>query len=304
MPNTIIITVEDPDDILDAGMYGVAAEVQLQTSATETGIYADVTGTGSDPTTVVLSGVRSYEAHDPNGTVSSWYRTRYTTADGTTRVSDWSDPFQVAPEGSGLICSLWDVKQKMGETTDAQDESILEDIREVTAVILNLTRRDFLRSPSSGTETWYEDIGEYGLHASPRCLIYPRGIAALTTLEVAYSTQPATGGTFVTVPATEWELRPTETQRDYGWPATEIVILPTSGYRFASGMNTVRLTGARGWSTVPMDVQGIAVRSTVAVQTNKGSGGGAGPNGALVLENMDPGDYQHLIDTYRIPVLG
>lgn len=299
MPIPLTLSVEEPDVILTTGQYGTGALMRLQWSATEGGAYADVTGTGSTPTITVVAGQRSYPASDPNGTVSTWYRTRLENLAGT-RLSDWFPSFQPAPEGSGLICSLWDVKQELGRTgtTDtADDELILEHIRQVTSTILGYTGRQFVRSPASGTTTLLFDV-----HNAGRLLRVPKGIAAATTLEVATSSQPESGGTYTTVTAAEWFLRPVSSERDHGWPATSIVISDVSGSSFTQGYNTVRLTGALGWATVPADVQGIGIRSAAAATLAKGSVGNAvpiGPNGGVtVLRNISPADRETL-DWYR-----
>ena len=296
MPNSLTITVETPDDILNAGLYGAGAVVRLQTSATEAGIYADVTGTGSTPTIAVVTLTRSYTGFDPVGTVSSWYRTRFENI-GATRTSDWSTPFQVAPEGSGLICSLWDVQQELGTTADS--ELIIEKIRQVGAEINGKTGRLFTRTPASGTTTYLFDVAESG-----RTLCVPKGIASATTLEVATSSQPETGGTYATVTAADWFLRPFSAAREFGWPATEVVISNVSGSYFAVGYNTVRVTMALGWDSVPYDIQAIAQRAVVASYLSKGSGAGGvatvGPSGEMrVLRNISPADRATL-DWYSV----
>ena len=87
------IEVEDPDALLNAGMYGAGAVIRLQWSATAAGSYADVSGTGSTPTIALVTLTDSYTGYDPVGTSSTWYRTRYENA-GATRLSDWSAVFQ------------------------------------------------------------------------------------------------------------------------------------------------------------------------------------------------------------------
>lgn len=294
MPNTLTITVEEPDKILNLGAYGAGALIRLQTATTETGTYADVTGTGSTPTTLVVTLVRSYDAYDPNGAVSSWYRTRFENAGGT-RLSDWSTAFQVAPEGSGLICSLWDVKQDLGETGTTNDELILEKIRQVGSEIMSKTGRLFTRTPASGTTTYLFDV-----ECTGTVLSVPKGIASATALAVASSTQPETAGTYTTVPTTEWWLRPTYPNRTYGWPATSIVISDLSGYRFYKGYNTVQVTMALGFDAVPYDVQGIAQRAVIASYLSKGSGvsgvATVGPSGSMsVLRFLSPADSETLM---------
>lgn len=307
MPISLTIPVEEPDVILNAGMYGAGAVIRLQTAATEAGAYADVSGTGSTPTIAVVSGQRSYPGYDPNGSSTSWYRTRFENV-GATRLSDWSPAFQAAPEGSGLICSLWDVKQALGKTglTDtADDEQLLEAIRRVTDDIIEYTGRQFVRQPASGTATWTEDVGVGGglLLTGSRTLWFPRGIATLTTLEVATATQPESGGTYTTVTAAEVFLRPTATVRG-DWPATRIDISDLSASYFSRGYNTVRLTGARGWDTVPYRIQAVAERAVVAAFLSKGSGAGGvaaiGPGGGTtILRHISPAD-RAVLDEYRV----
>jgi hypothetical protein len=291
----LTLTVEEPDKLLVSGNYGAGAVIRLQSATTEAGAYADVSGTGSTPTTAIVAATRSYDARDPNGTTSTWYRTRIENAGGTI-VSDWLPSFQPAEEGSGLICSLWDVKQDLGETAATNDELIIEKIRQVGAEIMNYTGRRFVRTPASGTTTFLFDI-TYGC----RTLRIPQGIASATVLEVATSTQPESAGTYATVTAAEWWLRPIVAERDYGWPATRIVISDLSGSMFYPGYNTVRVTMALGWDKVPYDVQAIASRAVIGSYTAKGSPTGiVGPTGAtIMLRNISPADRETL-DLYRV----
>jgi hypothetical protein len=300
MPNSLTLTVEEPDRIRSVGMYDTSALMRLQSSATEAGAFADVTGTGSTPTVAVLAGVRSYDGYDPAGTVSTWYRTRFENVGGT-RTSDWSPAFQVAPEGSGLICSLWDVKQDLGETGTTNDELILEKIRQVGGEIMSKTGRLFTRTPASGTTTYLFDVTGWS-----NTLCVPKGIAAASTLEVATSSQPESGGTYATVTTAEWFLRPTIADRTYGWPATEIVISDLSASRFYPGYNIVRVTMALGFDTVPYDIQGIAQRAVVGSYLSKGSGvsgvAAVGPSGAMsILRYISPADAETLTRYSVIP---
>jgi hypothetical protein len=296
VPNILTLTVEQPDEILNTGAYGAGALMRLQTSATEAGIYADVTGTGSTPTTVVVAGDRSYTAYDPNGTAASWYRTRFENVGGT-RLSEWSDPFQVAPEGSGLITSLWDVKQALGITDDSEDEDLIERIRQVGDEIHQMTGRLFVRTPASGVDTFLFDVDRHG-HRT-RTLRVPKGIAALTTVELATTSQPGTGGTYATVASADWMLRPLEGDRTVGWPATRLELSDYSGTYFYGGHNVVRLTGALGFETVPYSVQGIAQRAVIGSFLSKASAGvsaAIGPTGATtILRHISPADHESLM---------
>jgi hypothetical protein len=103
MPMPLTLTVDDPDGVLNAGQYGAGALMRLQWSATQAGVYADVSGTGSTPTINIVSGQSSYPGYDPAGTTSLWYRTRFENV-GATRLSDWFPSFQ--PGGGTTYASL------------------------------------------------------------------------------------------------------------------------------------------------------------------------------------------------------
>jgi hypothetical protein len=302
MPNILAITVEQPDQILNAGAYAAGALIRLQWAATEAGTFADVSGTGSTPTIPVVTLVRSYTGYDPAGIVSTWYRTRFENS-GATRLSDWSAAFQVAPEGSGLLCGLWDIKQRLGipaaDTT--HDETILECIGQSTAAIQSYTGRRFARNPASGTTTFLFDVTR-----ATRTLWVPKGIAEASLLEVATQT----GGAFSTVTAGDWFLDPPATERDHGWPATRIVLsdIPTGGVTyFYPGKRVVRVTMAEGWAAIPPDISAIAQRASEGAYLAKGSGASGvtlvgATGGMTVLRNIAPADMDTLTWYRHIPV--
>lgn len=304
MPNQITILVEDPDAILNAGMYGAAAEVQLQTSATEAGVYADVSGTGSTPTITVLSGVRSYSGYDPSGTSSSWYRTRFTTADGTTRVSDWSDPFQVGDETAGLLCSVSDVEQELGRTASANErELILEKIRQVSRAIERATGRWLAPRPTdpASTTTLYFHT-EYGQE-----LHIPRGVRTVSALGVASEDQPASGGTYTTATAADYYIDPPVSERiDDDEPGKWIRFRdnpsgPVSW--FVQAAHGASVTGSFGYAVVPPDIQGVATRAALRRFLGKGAAGtsiAVGPTGTeFILPDLSAADRATLDDYTR-----
>lgn len=303
MPNIIKVTAENPDELLNTGAYGSGALIRVQSATTETGTYADLSGLGSTPTIPIVTLVRAYTAYDPNGTSSTWYRTRYENAGGS-RVSDWSTAFQVGDETAGLLCSLYDVKQELGNVTpDPQnDEALLEKISQVSTAIMNYTGRWFARRPSSGTATWYFNVKRPGSRFQ-----IPQGIVSVASVEVATFSQPASGGTYSTIPSTDWFLHPLDGERDYGWPATEIVLTnyPTSGAAsyFYAGYNALRVVGQLGWPSVPADIQGVAVRAVVRRDIGKGVGGASvavGPAGTeFLLPDMSGAD-RAVLDWYRV----
>lgn len=281
MANVIRIGVENPDELLNSGAYGSGALIRVQSSATESGSYADLTGTGSTPTVALVTATTIYTAYDPVGESTTWYRTRYENSGGT-RLSDWQTAFQVGAEEAGGICSLYDVRQRLGLAVNdtSEDENLLDHIRTVTTFIEGRTGRWFVPRPLSGTTT-------YRMHTeSGRALWIPKGIRSITTLGVAEEDQPASGGTYTTATSSDYYIDPPEIERSSGWPATRIVFR-----RNASGAATifqdasygVEITGAFGWSAPPADVANVGANMVVALHRRRGASGG----GDSVTVNID-----------------
>jgi hypothetical protein len=232
-----------------------------------------------------------------------WYRTRYENSGGS-RVSDWTDAFQIAPEGTGLLCSLYDAKQRLGftETDTTQDEDVLEVAAQVSAAIMSITGRRFARNPASGTTTYLYDVA-----ATCTSLEVPRGIAEMSLLEVATQT----GGAFATVNSADWFLDPPDTARDHGWPATRVTLsdVPVGSIPyFYAGKRVVRMTMAEGWASIPADIGAIAQRATVGAYLSKGSGASGvtivGASGGMtVLRNLSPADMETLKWYARVAIV-
>lgn len=91
-----------------------------------------------------------------------------------------------------------------------------------------------------------------------RVLRYPRGIRAVSLLEVAQNTNAA----YQTVPSTDYRLRPGPADLTPGWPYTRIemvdIPLGSMGY-FPPGYDTVRVTMTTGWAAIPDDITDVAL---------------------------------------------
>jgi len=295
MPNQLKLTAENADELLNASAYGPAAVIQVQSGAAEAGPFSD------DGTVALVAGTRLYTHYDADGTSSTWYRSRFENAAGTT-TSDWSAVFQVGAEEAGRICSLYDVTQRLTGTVSANDQELLaEFIAEATTDIQGHTSRRFVRSPLSGTSTFLFDV-----ERDSRTLRVAQGIASLTQLEVATTSQPESGGTYSVVAAADWFLRPTSHERDAGWPATSVVIRDNATGavpQFHGGYNAVRLTAALGWPSVPADIAGLAVNAVIRRFQARGSGVatalGSEEFGTRILRWVSPEEREKL-DWYRV----
>ena len=301
MPNPLHITCENPDEILNAGLYGTGALIRIQSSTTETGAFADLTGTGSTPTIAVLAATRSYTGYDPLGTSSTWYRTRYESAD-TLRLSDWSAAFQIGGEAAGLICSLYDVKQRISGTLTANaDELLLDFIRDATTDLEGYCGRWFVPRPVSGATTYL-----FSPPADSRTLWIPKGVRSITALGYATTDQPDTGGIYTAIATTAYSLQPSAIDRDPGFPATRITLLDISGLLFYAGINRVQVTGAFGFAEPPADVAGIGVNMVIRRYQARGSGVatalGGEDFGGRILRWTSPEEREKLT-WYRVRVV-
>jgi hypothetical protein len=90
------------------------------------------------------------------------------------------------------------------------------------------------------------------------CLRYPKGIRAVSLLEIAYYT----GGAYQTVASTDYFLRPGPAELTPGWPYNRIELsnLPLGAFIFFPvGFNTVRVTMTTGFAAIPDDITEVAL---------------------------------------------
>ena len=289
MANVIRVSVENADELLNAGAYDALAIVRLQSSATEAGAYTN------EATATLVSGTKIYTLYDANGTTTTWYRTRYENQAGT-NVSEWSAVFRTGATG---ICDLLDVRQRLGISDTSEDENLIEYIDQVTTYILGKTGREFL--PYSGTRT-------YDVPYAATALIIPQGVRAITTLSYATTSQPDTGGTYTALAATDYYLRPLPHERDYGWTATRIELNTWTGALrfFTGGHSMVQAVGDFGWAEPPSDVAGIGMTLVTGLHRERGSSGGdsftINIDGSRTFERMLSKRDRDVLDwyTYRV----
>lgn len=297
MANVIPVTVENPDELLNAGMYGAGAIVRLQSGLTETGAFSN------ESTAAIITATRLYTLYDQDGTSTTWYRTRYENAGGTV-VSDWSPAFQAGDETGGLICSVYDVEQRIGTQTSNDRETILDIIRAVTIAIEGFTGRWFSPRPLAGTKTLTLSPGYDFTRVlrDGRTVLFPRGIRAIGGIGYAVVDQPSTGGSYTSITATDAILPAAGTE---GWPSTRFVLREQVGCILRPGLNTIQLTTSSfGWSAVPFDIQNIGVEAVIRTFIGKETATPAvsvGPSGAtVILRGMSPEAMAKLV-WYRGP---
>ena len=100
----VVLGLDAPDDALTG--YGAGAILRVQSSATETGTFANLT------TVAVVAATYQYETWDAAGDKTTWYRWRIENA-AATETGDWSAAFQgwdpaVAARNAGSYATLDD----------------------------------------------------------------------------------------------------------------------------------------------------------------------------------------------------
>lgn len=188
-----------------------------------------------------------------------------------------------------------------GATAEATMTSL---INQVNGWIESYTRRIICPDPASSYLLDGSDALESG-----RLMIFPRGIRALTKLEVATNT----GASFSEIPAGDYFLRPDGADLDPGWPYMELWLtdIPSSANKtpsFYPGFDNVRLTGTFGWAAIPDEITDIALNLAVGKWRAKSSGSGdtftIGADGERTFERMLSYQDRLTIDRYRYkPVL-
>lgn len=99
------------------------------------------------------------------------------------------------------------------------------------------------------------------------------GVRTVGTLSVASSNQPDTGGTYTAVAAADIVLRPPETQRAPGMPATQVAILGAYA-RLVDAINGARFTATDcGPAATPDRIARVALDAVVAAYQARRAGG-------------------------------
>jgi hypothetical protein len=249
MANLITITVEDADDLLNAGMYGAGAVVRLQWAATATGSFADVSGTGSTPTLALVTMTDSYTGYDPVGTSTTWYRTRYENA-GATRLSDWTAPFQPGDSSSGTYASLTTfrafIRNQATPAADVDSDIELLALEAAARAIDRECGRTF-RLATTATARRF-NVGHLGRGWFPRYGIEIDDVMDITGMTVGFDTSG--NGSFSTT-STAFRVAPFNAP-SLGMPyhtlLLDVGVTPTIyGYN-AEG---VEVTAKWGWTATP-----------------------------------------------------
>lgn len=170
------------------------------------------------------------------------------------------------------LCTTAQVKARLG-ITDANDDALISElIDQVSDWIQDVTKR---RLVPENAATYVVDTGAGSI------IQVRRGIRVVTTLSIASSDQPDTGGVYTAVLAADILLRPSSIDRKPGWPATSILIRGSTG-RLSSALNGAVIVGDFGWAATPPVIQGVTMDAVAVAYTNRKSG----TSGAIGADNQ------------------
>jgi hypothetical protein len=202
------------------------------------------------------------------------------------------------------LCTTAQVKARIfpAGVTDTGDDTVISELIDQTSdYIEQYTGRKLV--PVASADYYFDTVAGYVLRV-------PIGIRAVTFMGVNNLThQPDSGGTYTTVPASDYLLRPKPQDGAQGWPFMEVQIsrgtLAGTIAAFGNIANGCKLTMTTGFAATPPDIQSVCIDAVVAAfQARKdGASGVIGSElGALTpwSDFFGPGSPQRgTLDRYR-----
>lgn len=288
MPLAITQPVNDPNLLRHADAYGTSAKIRWESSS-DTLTWLEI-GTSD-----IVADTAFYTFIDPDGTDSTYYRTRYSIGSPSV-LNDYSE-YSTSFRGGSLTAyaSLEDFVERL-VLPDTSRYNLLADLLAASARYLDARITfDFLRHPQvSGTEARTFDVPDSGRRRFP----IVGGIVSITTLEIASST----GAAFTTLSASDYYLWPRQLEPEGTY--THVVLLETAATStFPAGQGVLRITGAFGWATPPTIIveanHAHAARSYHEWQTRHAGPVGNPEFGTIPLSPNLPDVVYQAIKAYR-----
>ena len=181
------------------------------------------------------------------------------------------------------LCTTAQVKARLfpaGVADTSDDVLISELIDQVSDWVQSYTGRKLV--PVTSATYVFDTRAGYVLYV-------PMGLRAVTAFGVNNTAhQPDTGGTYTTVAATDYLLRPRAHEGPNGWPFTEIHLARAAVgtiRTFANIENGATITATTGFAVTPPEVVSVAIDGVVAAYQARKNGvtGVMGPDdGQLV----------------------
>lgn len=206
------------------------------------------------------------------------------------------------------LCTIAQVKARIFPSTpDTADDTLLTElIEQVSDYIEQYTGRKLLAVTS--TTYVFDTVAGYVLRV-------PIGIRTITSFGVNnLNHQPDSGGSYTTVAAADYLLRPKTQDGPQGWPFTEVWIsrgtLAGTISVFGNIQNGATITGTFGFAVTPPDIQAVTIDCVVAGYESRKNGvsSSIGADGGALTPWSDffgPGSPQRgTLDRYRFMAMG
>lgn len=151
---------------------------------------------------------------------------------------------------------------------DATDDALISElIDQVSDWIAHYTGRKLVPEPAATYV--FDTVAGYVLHV-------PRGIRVITSMGVALTGQPDTGGTYTAIPAADRLLRPKAVDNGLAGPYTEVHIsrgaLAGTIAAFGNVQNGATITGDFGFAAIPADIAAVTIDAVVAAYQSRKNG--------------------------------
>jgi hypothetical protein len=272
-PDTLTVTVQDPDGVSTDYVYLTDAEV-VRDSA----------------------GAFHMDLATLDGELGRWtWRFQGTgSAEGVFEGEFYLvSKLDLVPQPPAYYCDLEDVLNTYDQrpASAGRQEAIQVNIGVATEELIRVMGKDYFRhpiDPDDDPETWLADGDGSGI------LHIHEGFVSIDKIELLHGTD-----TFVEA-ATGFMFRGANPRRNdpipQGEPYYHIVFNRRGSYvTFPYGYETVRLTGVRGWPTIPADLRkATATRARQLTNADKTFGGSPG----TYESGGSPQMYEMLPDTY------
>jgi len=146
------------------------------------------------------------------------------------------------------------VKSRLGITSTDKDTLLWRMCEEINTYIETVTKRAIGSSAVSA-----ELLDGWDVQGSGYIIDYPQGLRSISSLEIRLTTTDS----YATVPASDYFIGPSVSQRNPGWPGFYIALtdLPasTNSTPFVLGAyGAIRLSAEIGWDEMQADVRGVA----------------------------------------------
>ena len=158
------------------------------------------------------------------------------------------------------LCTVAQVKTR-ARITDATDDTLLSElIDQVSDWIQDKTKRRFV--PEVGATYTVDTMAGSTIEVR-------RGIRTVTSLSVAMTDQPDTGGVYTAVAAADILLRPVALDRRLGAPPT-VILIRGSAPRLRQALNGAVIVGDFGYAVTPPEITSVAIDAVIAAYGARG----------------------------------